>query len=298
MPSPSEIPSGPEATPSRRRWKGILQPGRFLRVRTLAWAIVFTAVLQFVYLVSEGGARVLLGTGPLEVAFAAAAVLVALTLYVIAVWVVERRTPHELSWARLVPELGGGLLLGAALFAAVMGVLVVIGAYAVMGPTPAPIWSELGISLRSGVFEELLFRGIILRLLWTAFGMWPAVAVSSALFGLVHLLNPHADVLIALDIAFEAGLPLGALYVLTGRLWLPIGYHIAWNFTESYVFGAQLSGFGVPSSLFRSEAVADFGAFWTGGTFGPEASLPSVVLGTLVGVVLVAMILRHRRPAK
>jgi membrane protease YdiL (CAAX protease family) len=275
-----------------------LQPGRFLRVRTLAWAIVFTAVLQFVYLVSEGGARVLLGTGSLEVAFAAAAVLVALTLYVIAVWLVEWRTPHELSWARLVPELGGGLLFGAALFAAVMGVLVAIGAYAVTGPTPAPIWSELGISLRSGVFEELLFRGIILRLLWTAFGMWPALAVSSALFGLVHLLNPHADILIALDIAFEAGLPLGALYVLTGRLWLPVGYHIAWNFSESYIFGAQLSGFGVPSSLFRSEPVADFGAFWTGGTFGPEASLPSVALGTLVGVVLVVVILRRRRLAK
>jgi membrane protease YdiL (CAAX protease family) len=191
-----------------------LQPGRLLRLRALVWAIVFASVLQFAYTFSQGVARALRGTGPLEFVFAAAAVLVGLTLYVVTVWAIERRSPHELGWARLAPELAGGLLFGAALFAAVMGVLVAIGAYRVTGPTPAPIWSELEISLLSGVFEELLFRGIILRLLWIAFGIWFAVAASSALFGLIHLLNPYSDIVIALDIAFEAGLLLGALYVL------------------------------------------------------------------------------------
>ena len=214
MPSSSEMPSGSDVSRSRTRWKGILQPGRLLRLRALVWAIVFASVLQFAYTFSQGVARALRGTGPLEFVFAAAAVLVGLTLYVVTVWAIERRSPHELGWARLAPELAGGLLFGAALFAAVMGVLVAIGAYRVTGPTPAPIWSELEISLLSGVFEELLFRGIILRLLWIAFGIWFAVAASSALFGLIHLLNPYSDIVIALDIAFEAGLLLGALYVL------------------------------------------------------------------------------------
>jgi uncharacterized protein len=52
-----------------------------------------------------------------------------------------------------------------------------------------------------------------------------------------------------LGIAMAGGIPLAALYVLTRRLWASIGYHIAWNFTEAYVFGAQVSGSGFGASL-------------------------------------------------
>ena len=39
-----------------------------------------------------------------------------------------------------------------------------------------------------------------------------------------------------------AGLMFCSLYALTGRLWVPIGLHLAWNFAQGYLFGANVSG--------------------------------------------------------
>jgi uncharacterized protein len=88
------------------------------------------------------------------------------------------------------------------------------------------------------------------------------------------------------------GIPLAALYVLTRRLWASIGYHIAWNFTEAYVFGAQVSGTGFGASLYQVRLVPGVDPLWSGGAFGPEASVVTVVLGLLMGAAL--LILRRR----
>ena len=110
-----------------------------------------------------------------------------------------------MALSRLVPELTAGLLFGTLLFALVMLVLVAAGAYTLTGPTPAPPWLPLSISVQSGVAEELVCRGAILRLLWLAFGPWWAVAGSSMLFGLFHLTNPKADVVGVLILIVEGG---------------------------------------------------------------------------------------------
>ena len=161
-----------ETPPSKPRSKGLLQPGRLLvgagaalghRVRARALGCVQDG---------KGAARDLGlgGGGPRILVPATLGVLAALALYVLSVRLVERRWPDELALARLGPELAAGLVLGAALFAAVMGVLLAIGAYALTGPTIAPAWNALAISLSSGVTEELVFRGVIFRLLWSTFG--------------------------------------------------------------------------------------------------------------------------------
>jgi CAAX protease family protein len=49
---------------------------------------------------------------------------------------------------------------------------------------------------------------------------------------------------------------MAALYLLTSRLWASIGYHIAWNFTEAYLFGAQVSGTGSGPSLYQVRPAA------------------------------------------
>jgi membrane protease YdiL (CAAX protease family) len=63
-----------------------------------------------------------------------------------------------------------------------------------------------------GFFEELIFRAIVLRLLMRAFGIWPALALSAALFGALHLANPNATPAAAIAIAVEAGLMLASFY--------------------------------------------------------------------------------------
>jgi hypothetical protein len=95
-----------------------------------------------------------------------------------------------------------------------------------------------------------------------------------------------------LGITLAGGIPLAALYVLTRRLWASIGYHIAWNFTEAYVFGAQVSGTGFGVSLYQVQPVPGIDTLWSGGAFGPEASVVTVVLGFLLTAALLAVVKR------
>ena len=277
---------------------GILRAGRWLPARALAWGIVFAlALLLAASLPLASGDGLGIGRdGPLLLP-TVLSVLVALTLYVIGVRVVERRAPEELALGGWVRELLAGLVFGAALFAAVMGVLIALGAYRLTGPTAAPPWRVLAIALSSGVLEELVFRGVVFRLLWCVLGLWWALAVSALLFGLAHLANPPHDLVAALAVAIEAGLMLAALYVLTGRLWASIGAHIAWNFTQGYVFGANVSGIAIGPSLYRAEPVAGAGQLWTGGAFGPEASWPAMLLGALAAAAILAWA-AHRARAR
>src|SRR5262249_14034479 len=156
---------------------------------------------------------------------------------------IERRPLHELGTVGAAPELAMGLVIGAALFAAVAGVLALAGALDVrrgqgMGVLPGLV----GMAAISSVSEEVLVRGIVSRSTEEALGSWLALLISATLFGLGHIGNPHATVWSALAISIEAGVLLAAAYMLTGRLWLPIGLHAAWNFTEGGLFGAATSG--------------------------------------------------------
>jgi len=269
--------------------QGLLRPGRFLWARALPWSLVFGMVLWITYkfvkdidwgLNVSSGMPTVLG------------VLAALALYVLSVRLIERRAPDELGLAQLTPELAAGVVLGAALFSAMMVVLLATGAYEMTGPTAAAPWQVLAVSL-DGAVEELIFRGVIFRLLWSALGVWWALGLSSSLFGVAHLIKPSADLMAVLGIIFAGGIPMAALCLLTSRLWASIGYHIAWNFTEAYVFGAQVSGTDSGPSLYHVRPVAGLDTLWSGGAFGPEASLANVVMGSLVGAALLALAKRR-----
>ena len=93
--------------------------------------------------------------------------------------------------------------------------------------------------------EELLFRGILFRWIEEFAGSWAALVMTSALFGLAHIFNPNATWFSSFAIAVEAGVVLGGAYMLTRSLWLPIGLHAAWNFTQGEVFDVPVSGSAV-----------------------------------------------------
>jgi len=272
--------------------RGLLRPGRFLWARALPWSLVLGIALWIAYKFAKS-VGIDLGFGGSGVP-TMLGVLAALALYALSVVLIERRTPKELGLRRLAPELATGVVLGAAIFSIVMAVLLAAGAYALTGPTAAAPWRALTESLE-GAVEELIFRGAIFRLFWSAIGVWWGLGVSSALFGAMHLAKPGADLMGVLGVIFGGGIPLAALYLLTGRLWASVGYHIAWNFTEAYVFGAQVSGTGFGASLYQVRPVAGVDTLWSGGAFGPEASVASVVVGLLVGVVLLALAKRRAR---
>jgi len=263
-----------------------------LWARVLLWSVVFGVALLIAYKFVKG---VIIGLGLGGTGLPTTlGVLATLALYTASVRLIERRSPDELGLAQLAPELALGVTFGAVLFSVIMAVLLAIGAYAMTGPTAAAPWLPLADSLE-GIVEELIFRGAIFRLVSSIFGAWWALGLSSALFGAWHLVKPGADLIAVLGVMFAGGIPMTALYIVTGRLWASIGYHMAWNFTEAYVFGAEVSGSGFGQSLFQVRARPGVDAFWSGGNFGPEASVVTLVFGLLVSATLIVLAKRRKR---
>ncbi|MEA2999142.1 MAG: protease family protein [Sphingomonadales bacterium] len=287
----------------------VLAPGGFLWLRALGWGLaLFVLVLlagsAAALAVAWAGARVT-GDHPLkllspatpvgQLAFAAMAPA-ALAAYVGLVRFGERRRPSELALAPAAHEVAIGLALGAAMMAVTVLLLMLANAVTLVPRPITSIWNAVALSLQSGVVEEVLLRLVVLRLLWRAFGPWPALALSALLFGLLHLANPNASWFAAIAIAVEAGIMLAAFYILTGRLWVSIGVHAGWNFTQGWVFGAAVSGTnefaGGPLSL---HPVAGTAQALSGGAFGPEASFAGLLVGTAVGLVTLHLAWRRGR---
>ncbi|MEP7099561.1 MAG: type II CAAX endopeptidase family protein [Burkholderiales bacterium] len=231
--------------------------------------------------------------GPIPVALLSAfiACVAGIAVYALYTRWVERRPAREFGRAGALKELGAGLLIGAALFSACVGVLALLGHYRISGTRGLSIIVvPLCLSLASGTIEEIMMRGVLFRLLEESLGTWIALAISALTFGLLHLANPGATPQAAVAIAFEAGIMLAAAYVLTRRLWLAIGIHAAWNFTQSGIFSVPVSGFPI-KGLFISETSGP--AWLTGGEFGIEASVIAFVVCTAAGIAL--LVLAHRR---
>ena len=141
----------------------------------------------------------------------------------------------------------------------------------------------LWVLLVGSLAEELMFRGYPFQRLLEAIGSGGAILVFSALFGLVHLMNPGASFW-GLFNTVAIGIVLSLAYLRTGALWLPWGIHFAWNATLGVVFGLPVSGIRLFNIVIRTTAI---GSHWlTGGTYGLEASLPGAVV-VLFGLIVV-----------
>ena len=233
----------------------------------------------------------------------ASAVLTAITVlmaYTGFVRLTERRWPSELRPRPAMWELPDGIALGLGLSAASVAVIWFLGGYRIDGIADRSAWASpivngLAIALESSVIEEVLIRGLVLRILAEVFGRWWALAVSSLLFGVLHMANPGSSVIVGLGLVIEAGFLLGVAYLWTERLWLPIGLHGAWNFAQAAIFGGALSGLHV-SAIIDARLV---GPDWiSGGAFGIEGSLLSTIVCAGAGCVILMLTLRKRGLAK
>lgn len=141
----------------------------------------------------------------------------------------------------------------------------------------------LWVLLAGSLAEELVFRGYPFQRLVEAIGAGGAVLVFSALFGLVHLMNPGASFW-GLFNTVAIGVVLSLAYLRTGALWLPWGIHFAWNATLGVLFGLPVSGIRLFNIVIHTTAT---GSHWlTGGTYGLEASLPGATV-VLLGLIVV-----------
>lgn len=265
----------------------VLKPGPLRWLRAVGWMLLMFGILAVPsYGIIGALDAALPDVGWAQIVSNSVGALVCLGLYLLLVWGGEDRIPTEIEPRAALGGLASGLVIGLLMFGSVMAIMAGFGLYDIAWKGPGEAWIPVGLSIQSGTLEEVLTRAVILRLMWRAFGPWVAFAFSAALFGALHLGNPNSSWFAAVCIAVEAGIMLGAFYALTGRLWVSIGVHAAWNFTQGYIFGAAVSGTDFGPSLMTSTARSGLAEWMTGGRFGPEASLPGLLVGTSVGVIV------------
>lgn len=179
-----------------------------------------------------------------------------------------------------------GLGLGVAAMAAAVGVAALLHVYRITGRGDTALLGLeiVGMAIIPGFTEELLFRGILFRWLEELSGSWIALAITSALFGAIHILNPNATWFSSLAIAIEAGAMMGGAYMLTRNLWMPMGLHAGWNLTQGELFDVPVSGLEEHGLV---QAQLSGPPLLSGGGFGLEASIIGLVVATAAGSWLV-----------
>jgi membrane protease YdiL (CAAX protease family) len=201
-----------------------------------------------------------------------------------------------LRWDRLAfSDLSAGAAITAAAMAGIFLVEFGLGGITRSGAPEAPA-SALALSafgmLAATFKEELIMRGLLLSGLTLALrGRAPlAIGISALAFGLIHLSNPGAS---ALSVTGNAlgGVIYGMAFLMARSLWLPIGLHFAWNFTQGPLLGFPVSGMDAGGL----QRVIDAGPAWiTGGAYGPEAG----AVGIAFRFVVIAMVLLWIRRAE
>lgn len=110
------------------------------------------------------------------------------------------------------------------------------------------VWAVVTLVVMAPLFEEVLFRGVLLESMRTRYGVVVAWLLSSLLFGAVH---GHPTVIVN---AFFMGLILGFVYLQTGSLWSVIFLH-AINNGLAYVLLAAGLGDGMLTDLIDNRSL-------------------------------------------
>lgn len=200
----------------------------------------------------------------------------------------EQRTIGELSFNRFGYNALLGFVVGFSILTLIILIMYFGKAYTIIDFHPISfLIPALTLAVSSAIFEEVLFRGIIFRITEEKLGSVLALIISSSIFGFAHIANQNGTIFSAIAITVEAGILLGAAYIYSKNLWLPIFIHFAWNFSEGGIYGAIISGNGLNKSLVTSKISGP--DLLTGGMFGPENSLQAVILGLVVGLLFLWM---------
>ena len=176
------------------------------------------------------------------------------------------------SLAGLGRRLAEGLALGAGPIAVHAAALAAVGMYVFTLPGGASVAEAVVLAvviLLVGFEEEVRYRALAFRTLDQGVGSVLAMAISGAFFGISHATNRGATPL-SIAVIAVGGVFLAALYLRYGNLWAPIAFHFAWDATMGVVLGLPVSGTQIPAFVHAEIRGPEA---WTGGQFGPEASI-------------------------
>jgi membrane protease YdiL (CAAX protease family) len=210
------------------------------------------------------------------------------------VYFYERRPFWTLGYERMhaLVRYVRGFLFGGLMFAAAVGILLLLGAISAGAGDPsrqgiAAIWGILLVLLGwivQGGAEEVLVRGWLLPVVGARFRPWMGLTVSSLVFAVMHSLNEGLNGLALLNLALFA-LFAGLYAMREGSIWGISALHSAWNWFQGNIFGFHVSGMASGGGSLLGLA-AQGPAWLTGGVFGPEGGV-AVTLVLLLGVATV-----------
>lgn len=210
--------------------------------------------------------------------------VVLLLLYNLLIRYVEANDACKIAPRKDISSIGNGLFIGFSYFIVVTVTMSLCGYYHIKSIQFD--WEKQLFSFTLfflvAVSEEIFFRGILFRMINRRWNIWAALVISALIFGGLHIFNDNATLWSSIAIAIEAGSLLGAAYAYSKNIWLPIGIHWIWNYTQGNILGFPVSGEDNVTSIITPEIS---GPQWlTGGSFGAEASVISAVIGLLISL--------------
>lgn len=209
----------------------------------------------------------------------------------------EKRKITEIGTQGIGKNLLTGISLGFTLMSLTILVMYLSGSYKIVAlNTIVYLLPALAMAISSAILEEILFRGVLFRIVEEKLGSYISLVISALVFGLLHLMNPNSSLLIGIGLAIQAGLLLGVLYMYSRNLWLPIAVHFAWNFTLGGIWGAPVSGMSLEKSLVTSTSQGN--ELITGGSFGPEGSVQATLFCLVATTVIFISCYRQNKIQK
>lgn len=203
---------------------------------------------------------------------------------------------ESLSFGGKVRMMGIGWAVSGVNFLAIIVCLFLCGYYRIVAVEfdVASQLSWLSLFLLVGVVEEVIFRGILFRLITDKWNIAVGLTTSSLLFGLAHLGNPGATLWAALAIALASGWLFGMAYAYHQTIWVPVGMHWAWNYLEGGVFGCSVSGTPLDYRPLITPKISGTDLL-SGGAFGPEASIICVAIGIGISIVYTVLYIKKKK---
>ena len=217
--------------------------------------------------------------------------VIILFLFMFWVKVIEKNALSSLGFVKRnwLKYLGWGIMISLVQMGVIALVYQVsgIGSFVLNELSLEPLLFILGLFpfwLLQGGTEEVATRGWLLTRIAARSNLPLAIAISSSLFGFLHLGNSGVTFLSVLNIVLD-GVLAGLLLVYTDSIWLVVAQHGTWNYVQGNLLGFQVSGTGADASIFSFTMGA--GPDWlTGGAFGAEGSIITTLV-LLVSLVVV-----------
>jgi membrane protease YdiL (CAAX protease family) len=200
----------------------------------------------------------------------------------------EKRKISELSTNNLFFHATAGILLGLILQSMIIFVMYLNKDFRIISVNKfSEVLPYLAFWLAAATTVEILFLGVIFRIIEEKLGSWLSLILFVIIFGALHYFTPNGNLIASFAIAMHAGFLLGAAYIYSRNLWFPIAIHFAWDFVQTRIFGATVNGSIMDKSLLTTKIEGS--KIITGGYFGPHGSLQGGLFCLIAGALLMKL---------